>query len=79
MSSGGDSDNSSGGDSDSDGGDSCGGSSGERQRRRVVTVALAMAVKCRPAALSEEDFNHLLEIRKRESDEMDDGGDNASS
>ena len=38
-----------------------------------------VAAKCRPAALSEEDFNHLLEIRKRKSDEMDDGGDNASS
>ena len=64
---------------DSDGGNSCGGSSGERQQRRVVTAALAMAAKCRPAALSEEDLNHILEIRKRKSDEIDDGGNNASS
>ena len=31
------------------------------------------------AALSEEDFNHLLEIRKRKSDEMGGGGNNESN
>jgi hypothetical protein len=31
------------------------------------------------AALLDKDFNHLLEIRKRKSDEMGGGGDNESS
>jgi hypothetical protein len=31
------------------------------------------------AALSEEDFNHLLEIRRRKSDEMGGSSDNESS